>query len=62
MSLSKLSNQVVLVFACAAFLAVTAHAQFRAGIQGTVTDSSGAAVSNVKVTITERCPGASVAP
>src|SRR5438445_733924 len=59
MSLSKLSNQVVLVFACAAFLAVTAHAQFRAGIQGTVTDSSGAIVKGAKITVTNQETGAS---
>jgi len=38
MSLSKLLFRVVLVFACAALLAGSAHAQFRATIQGTVMD------------------------
>ena len=36
MSLSKLCFRVVLVFACAACLAVNAHAQFHGAIQGTV--------------------------
>lgn len=51
MFLSRLSIRVVMLMVCAAFLVLSAHAQYRAGIQGTVTDSSGAAVKGAKVTI-----------
>jgi len=59
MSLFKLSFRVVLVFACATFLAVAAHAQFRAGVEGTVTDSSGAPVKGAKITVTSQETSAS---
>src|SRR6266404_981152 len=52
MSLSKLSFRAVLVFACAAIFAGSAHAQYRASIQGVVTDPDGAAVTGVTVTLT----------
>jgi len=59
MSLSKLSIRMVWVCACAILLAATAHAQFRAGIQGTVTDSSGAIVKGAKIMVTSQETGAS---
>ncbi len=59
MSLSKLSIRVVLVCACAALLVGTAHAQFNAGIQGTVTDSTGAVVKGAKIIVTSQETGAS---
>jgi hypothetical protein len=59
MSLFKPSFRVVLVVACATFLAVAAHAQFRAGVEGTVTDSSGAPVKGAKITVTSQETGAS---
>ena len=58
MSLSKLLFRVVLVFACAALLAGSALAQFRAAIQGTVMDSNGGAIANAKVTATNVATGA----
>src|SRR6267143_2016990 len=59
MSLSKLCFRAVLVFACAALLAAAAYAQFRAGIQGTVTDASGAIVKGAKIVVTSQETGAS---
>src|SRR6267143_804446 len=59
MSLSKLSFRVVLVCACAALLVRSAHAQFHAGIQGTVTDSTGAIVKGAKIIVTSQETGAS---
>ena len=59
MSLSKVFFRVVLVFACATFLAAAAHAQFRAGVQGTVTDSTGAGVKGAKITVRSQETGAS---
>lgn len=58
MSLSKFSMRVLLLLACG-LLATAAWAQFRAGIQGTVTDSSGAAVKGAKITVTSQETGAS---
>src|SRR5216683_3664865 len=58
MSLSKLLFRVVLVFACAALLAGSALAQFRASIQGTVMDSNGGAIAGAKVTVTNQGTGA----
>jgi hypothetical protein len=59
MSLSKLSLRAIPLLACAVFFAAPAHAQFRAGIEGTVADSSGAAVKGVKVSVTSQETGAS---
>jgi hypothetical protein len=58
MSLSKLSFRVALVFACAALFALSAHAQFKASIQGTVMDSNGGAIASAKVTATNAATGA----
>jgi hypothetical protein len=57
MSLSKLSIRVVLVCACVSLLAVAAHAQFHAAIQGTVMDSKGGAIAGAKVTATNLATG-----
>jgi hypothetical protein len=58
----RLSNTfvraVVFVF-CAMFLVAGAQAQFRAGIQGTVTDSTGAVVKGAKITVTSQETGES---
>src|SRR2546422_1205488 len=51
MSLSKLSLRAILPLACAAFFAAAAHAQYRASIQGVVTDPQGAVVSGATVTL-----------
>ncbi|MGI9035844.1 MAG: carboxypeptidase regulatory-like domain-containing protein [Pyrinomonadaceae bacterium] len=48
------------LFACAAilmFLTVAAQAQFRAGLQGTVTDSTGGVISGATVTLTSNETG-----
>src|SRR5467141_2192013 len=59
MSLSKLSIRVVWVCACAALFALSARAQFKASIQGTVMDSNGGVVSGAKVTVTNQATGVS---
>jgi carboxypeptidase family protein len=59
MSLSKYSIRALVFALCSVFLAASASAQFRAGIQGTVTDTSGAAVKGAKVTVTSQETGAS---
>jgi len=52
MSRCKLVNRVVLLLLSLALLTVAAQAQFRASIQGTVTDSQGAIIPGAKVTLT----------
>lgn len=51
MNLSKYFPRAVVFTACAAFLSAAAHAQYRASIQGVVTDPQGAAVSGATVTL-----------
>src|ERR1700674_3655764 len=51
MSLSKLSLRAILSLACAVFFAAAAHAQYRASIQGVVTDPQGGVVSGATVTL-----------
>src|SRR5580704_1574126 len=48
-----------LVFACLLFVLPVAQAQYRGGIQGTVSDPSGAAVSGAAVTVTAKDTGLS---
>src|SRR5215475_2421260 len=50
------SRAVALLF-CSLFLLASAHAQYRASIQGTVTDPSGAVVPDTTVTLTNRETG-----
>lgn len=57
MSLSKLLIRGLLFAFCTAFLAVGAHAQFKASIQGTVMDPKGNAVPGAKVTVTNQETG-----
>ena len=59
MSLSKHSIRAVVFVVCALFLVASAHAQFRAGVEGTVTDRSGGVVKGAKVTVTSQETGAS---
>src|SRR2546425_6034106 len=59
MSLCKLFIRTTAFAACAVFLVGAAHAQFRAGIQGTVTDSTGAIVKGAKITVTSQETGVS---
>ena len=59
MSLSKLFLRTILLLAGAVLFVAAAHAQFRAGIQGTVTDSTGAIVKGAKITVTSQETGAS---
>jgi len=51
MSLSKLSLRAILLSACAVFFAAASHAQYRASIQGVVTDPQGSVVSGATVTL-----------
>src|SRR5437879_13628370 len=51
MSLSKLSIRAIVFAICAVFLVAAAHAQYRASIQGVVTDPQGAVVSGATVTL-----------
>src|SRR6266436_2424462 len=51
MSLSKLSLRAIPLLACAIFFASAAHAQYRASIQGVVTDPQGAVVSGATLTL-----------
>jgi hypothetical protein len=57
MSFFKLSIRAILVLVCASFFAVSTSAQFKASIQGTVTDPQGSAVSGAKVTLTNQATG-----
>src|SRR5437667_11526770 len=52
MSLSKSFCRITLLLACGVLFAATVHAQYRASIQGVVTDPDGAVVSGVTVTLT----------
>ena len=50
--MSRTSYRFVRIAACGLFLLcamITAHAQFRAGVQGTISDSNGALVPGAKV-------------
>src|SRR6266699_5081423 len=51
MSLSNLFSRTFLTLAGAALFALSAHAQYRASIQGVVTDPQGAVVSGATVTL-----------
>jgi hypothetical protein len=59
MSLCKLSIRFIIFAICAVLASTAVHAQFRAGVQGTVTDSTGAAVKGAKITVTSQETGAS---
>lgn len=59
MSLSKCLIRFVLCSVCVLFLAASAHAQFKASIQGTVLDPQGNAVIRAKVTATNQATGVS---
>src|SRR6266436_398959 len=52
MSLSKLITRVTLLLVCGVFFAAAAQAQYRASIQGVVTDPAGAVVSGATLTLT----------
>lgn len=52
MNLSKRFIRVVVFSVCALFLGAAAHGQYRASIQGVVTDPQGATVSGATVTLT----------
>jgi len=57
MNLSKHLVPSFMLSICVIFLAVSAHAQYKAGIQGTIQDKSGAAVSAAKVTLANQTTG-----
>src|ERR1700730_7022703 len=50
-------GQFARVLLCVCFAITTALAQYRAGIQGTVADASGAVVKDAKVTVTSQDTG-----
>src|SRR5580698_660828 len=51
---AQLCLRGILLFVCLALLLSTAHAQYRAGIQGTILDPDGAAVGAATVTLTSK--------
>ena len=57
MDLSKHLVPSFMLSICAIFLAASARAQYKAGIQGTIQDKSGAAVSAAKVTLVNQATG-----
>lgn len=57
MSHRKLLVHVMLLVVCAAVFSVMAHAQYRASLQGTVTDAQGAVVPGAKITLTSKETG-----
>ena len=59
MNAFKLSLRVVSILTCMLLLALGTHAQYRAGIQGTVLDPQGAAVSDARVTVMAKETGIS---
>lgn len=57
MSLSKRFIRAIVFAVCALFVVASAHAQFKASIQGTVMDPQGNAAPNAKVTVTNQDTG-----
>ena len=53
----KLRLHTLVLVLCSTFFLCCAHAQYRAGIQGTVTDPSGAVISGAKVAVTNQETG-----
>src|SRR5260221_5711759 len=53
----KLSIRVSFILICALIFAICANAQFKASIQGTVTDPQGSAVSGAKITLANQETG-----
>ncbi len=51
---AQLCLRGILLFVCLTLLLSTAHAQYRAGIQGTILDPDGAAVGAATVTLTSK--------
>ena len=55
--MNRNTSRLVRIVTCGLFLLsaiITAQAQFKAGIQGTVTDTSGGLVPEAKITLTYR--------
>src|SRR5215467_8563929 len=59
MSLSKHFLRAFVFAGCALFLVTSAHAQFRAGVEGTVMDATGAIIKGAKITVTSQETGIS---
>jgi hypothetical protein len=59
MSLTKCFIRTIVLLACVMVFAAAGYGQFRAGIEGTVTDRTGAAVKGAKITVTSQETGAS---
>jgi hypothetical protein len=57
MNLSKHIVPSFMLSICGIFLAASAHAQYKAGIQGTIQDKSGAAVPAGKVSLANQATG-----
>jgi hypothetical protein len=60
MSPIKILLRVAAAVVCLLVIGIPAKAQYRAGIQGTVTDSTGAVVKGVLVTVTDLATGRSI--
>jgi hypothetical protein len=54
MAYEKLALRAILMLICVACMVTGARAQFRAGVQGTILDSSGAGVQGATVTLTNK--------
>jgi Carboxypeptidase regulatory-like domain/TonB dependent receptor len=57
MSVSRFFSHIIIALALTLVVTSAAHAQYRAGIQGTVLDSQGAVVDGAKVTVTAQETG-----
>jgi Carboxypeptidase regulatory-like domain/TonB dependent receptor len=57
MAYEKLALRAILMLICVASLVTGARAQYRAGVQGTILDSSGAGVQGATVTLTNKDNG-----
>ena len=57
MAYQKLALRVILMLICVATMVTGARAQYRAGVQGTILDSSGAGVQGATVTLTNKDNG-----
>ena len=57
MSVSRILSRSIIALALLLFISFTAHAQYRAGVQGTVLDPQGAAIPDATITVTAKDTG-----